>query len=53
MVSAAVADGSAAAKCWSMDFDGWWVNLNGGESRLPMSLDMVFSLFVVARDLET
>ena len=53
MVSAAVADGLAAAKCWSVDFGGWWVNLNGGESRLPMGLDMVFSLFVVARDLET
>ena len=53
MVSAAVADGSAAAKCWSVGFGGWWVNLNGGESRLPMGLDVVFSLFVIARDLET
>ena len=53
MVSAAVTDGSAAAKCWSMGFGGWWVNLNGGESRLPIGLDVVFSLFVVARDLET
>ena len=44
MVSATVADGSAAAKCWSVDLGGWWVNLNGGESRLPMGLDMVFSL---------
>ena len=53
MVSAAGANGSVAAKRWFVDFGGWWVNLNGGESRLPMGLDMVFSLFVVARDLET
>uniref|UniRef100_A0A7N2KMF3 Lactoylglutathione lyase n=1 Tax=Quercus lobata TaxID=97700 RepID=A0A7N2KMF3_QUELO len=48
MVSAAVANGSAAAKCWFVGFSGWWVNLNSGESRLLKRLDfpeMKFSLY--------
>ena len=41
----------AAANCWSMGFGGWWVDLGGGGSTLPMGLGMGKTLFFFLGDI--